>query len=78
MRRTLLGCCQNCKYSVIFTQCTKTKCNECPLHTEETRRGSGRYVNLDEEEVKYTNCLCLCDATGEELRTMTCKYMNKM
>lgn len=78
MRRTLLGNCENCKYSAIFTQCTKTKCNECPLHTEETRKGSGRYVYLDEEEAKYTNCLCLCDATGEGCKTGVCKYKEEI
>ena len=74
MRRTLLGCCADCKYSVIFTQCVKSNCDKCPLHTVETRKGSGCYVNLDEEEFEYTKCLCLCDATGEEIRTNTCKY----
>lgn len=72
MRRTLLNQCKDCKYRVPLYYCSKITCKTCKLHTKPTPMGRNE---KDEVDQPYpTNCLCLCDATDEELRTKTCKY----
>ena len=72
MRRTLLNQCSDCKYRIMFYYCSQENCKKCKLLTKPTP------IDRDEDgEVDQTGpvtCLCLCDATDEELRTKTCKY----
>ncbi len=72
MRRTLLNQCKDCKYCVPEDYCVNTPCYKCELHTETTLVGRNEKGEFD--ETGTTNCLCLCDATDEELSTKTCKY----
>ena len=72
MRRTLLNQCKDCKYRTTLDYCTQGGCKKCKLLTKPTS------ISCDEDgEADQTckvTCLCLCDATDEELRTKTCKY----
>ena len=55
----------------IKNKCTGN-CKKCKLRTKSTpigRDGDGKIT----QTCKVT-CLCLCDATEEEVRTKTCKY----
>ena len=72
MRRTLLNLCQDCKYRTTFDYCGQGNCKKCKLRTNSTPIGRDEDGEVD-QTCKVT-CLCLCDATDEELRTKTCKY----
>lgn len=72
MRRTLLGQCRDCKYRTMFTYCSKRNCKKCKLLTNPTPIGYDEEGEV--EQTREVTCLCLCDATDEELRTKTCKY----
>ena len=72
MRRTLLNQCRDCKYRPSFDYCGQGNRKKCKLLTNPTPIGCDK-----DDEVEQTckvTCLCLCDATDEELRTKTCKY----
>ena len=72
MRRTLLGQCRDCKYRPSFDYCAQGNCKKCKLCTKSTPVGCDGKDEVD-QTCKVT-CLCICDATDEELRTKTCKY----
>lgn len=72
MRRTLLNQCKDCKYCVPPHYCSKVTCKICKLHTKPTLVGRNEKGEVD--QTFQTTCLCLCDATDEELATKTCKY----
>lgn len=72
MRRTLLGQCRDCKYRPSFDYCAQGNCKSCKLYTKPTPIGRDGKDEID--QTCQVTCLCLCDATDEELRTKTCKY----
>ena len=75
MRRTLLNQCSDCKYRTIFDYCDQVNCKKCKLYTNPAPKGRDENGEVDEDDqTRLVTCLCLCDATDEELRTKTCKY----
>lgn len=72
MRRTLLGQCRDCKYAMLFTSCYRENCKTCKMYTKPVPIGSDE--NGEIEEPHDIICMCLCDATDEEVKTGTCKY----
>ena len=72
MRRTLLNQCSDCKYRTTFYYCGQGNCKKCKLCTKSTPIGSDEDGKI--EQTFQVTCLCLFDATDEELRTKTCKY----
>lgn len=72
MRRILLNQCKDCEYRVIYDYCSRASCDKCKLHTKSTPMGRNERDEVD--QTYPTTCLCLCDATDEELATKTCKY----
>ena len=75
MRRTLLKQCSDCKYRTILYYCDQGNCKKCKLFTKPTPKGRNEDGEVDEvDQTRQVTCLCICDATDEELRTKTCKY----
>lgn len=72
MRRTLLNQCKDCKYRTTPGYCAQGGCKKCKLLTKPTQIGCDEDGEVDHK--CPVTCLCLCDATDEELRTKTCKY----
>ena len=75
MRRTLLNQCSDCKYRTTIDYCGQGGCKKCKLRTKPTPIGSdAKNGDVKVDQTYKVICLCLCDATDEELRTKTCKY----
>ena len=72
MRRALLNQCSDCKYQTTLDYCGQGNCKKCKLRTNSTPIGRNEDGEVD--QTCPVTCLCLCDATDEELRTKTCKY----
>lgn len=72
MRRTLLNQCKDCKYRTTLDYCVQGGCKKCKLLTKPTP--IGRDGDVEVNQTCKVTCLCLCDATDEELRTKICKY----
>ena len=72
MRRTLLNQCSDCKYRTVLYYCGQGNCKKCELCTNPTPVGCDEDGEVDQP--RQVTCLCICDATDEELRTKTCKY----
>ena len=72
MRRTLLNQCRDCKYCPPSDYCSQGNCTKCKLRTKPTCIGCNETGKV--EQTYKVTCLCLCDATGKELQTKTCKY----
>lgn len=83
MRRTLLGCCEDCKHSSdLSNNCNNNhnalSCRGCRLHTKPLPMG-GREVEPAIPEYgpvisTLVTCRCLQDATEQEVKTGVCKY----
>ena len=72
MRRTLLNQCSDCKYRPTLYYCGQGNCKKCKLNANHAPIGRDEDCKID--QTYQVTCLCLYDATDEELRTKTCKY----
>lgn len=78
MRRTLLGCCQDCcHYQTENHDCNDRgypfTCKGCSMFTKPKVIGSSK-DELSKPKGPMVTCQCLLNATRAELKNHTCKY----